>query len=70
MKSKDMYVIQQNIHPERNAWQTISLLSHPTHFATLSEAKKAMESIPISTDAPKLRIAKAYTVTKYKAVKF
>lgn len=55
------YVLQMRDHPWENSWTTLGL-----SFDTLEEAKLAY-----AQRSPKnlYRIAEAYTVTRYKAVK-
>ena len=55
------YVIQYKLSPWDTAWVT-----GPKQFDTLEEAKAAFDKLPIKADH---RIAEAYTVVRYKAVK-
>ena len=56
------YVIQY----KRKPWDTEWVTSEVQQYDTLEEAKAAFYSLPIKADH---RIAEAYTVIRYKAVK-
>lgn len=56
------YVLQRRAHPWSNHWETMEHLQ----FDTLDEAQQALSRMPFRSE---YRIAEAYTVTRYKAVK-
>lgn len=56
------YVIQYKIRP----WDTLWITCSSRQYDTLEEANEAYNNLPIKADH---RIAEAYTVVRYKAVK-
>lgn len=60
------YVIQLYTHKSLHDWTHKWVTLESMQYDTLEEAREAFDRLPIKTD---YRIAEAYTVVRYKAVK-